>query len=96
MSSQEDHKCTNNAELNKSKEVLDIYETAIENEFSVLIDNEKSYEDQNKKGRQLFGEWRRHILALQSAKDEPILLTVHLLARTCKDCRRQTPNISLL
>ena len=32
MSSQEDHKCTNNAELNKSKEVLDIYETAIENE----------------------------------------------------------------
>ena len=48
------------------------------------------------KGRQIFGEWRGHILALQSAKDEPILLTVHLLARTCKDCRRQTPNISLL
>ena len=48
------------------------------------------------KGRQIFGEWGRHILALQSAKDELILLTVHLLARTCKDCRRQTPNISLL
>lgn len=30
------------------------HETNIENEFSVLIDNEKSYEDQNKKGRQLF------------------------------------------
>ena len=53
-------------------------------------------EDWEEKGRQIFGEWRRHILALQSAKDEPILLTVHLLARTCKDCRRQTPNISLL
>ena len=33
MSSQEDHKCTTpNAKHNKSKEVLDIYETAIENE----------------------------------------------------------------
>ena len=32
MSSQEDQQCTNNAEHNKSKEVLDIYQTAIENE----------------------------------------------------------------
>ena len=29
-------------------------EAAIENEFAVLIDNEKSYEEQNKIGRTLF------------------------------------------
>ena len=81
--------------------VLGIYRFCSRRRMNQLYQEEKYLFRKRKgeweeKGRQIFGEWRRHILALQSAKDELILLTVHLLARTCKDCRRQTPNISLL